>query len=139
MCYNVSTKNIDKRRRLMKITTFNPQIITTNEGPVIDLFEELGFEKHHVKEGIGDLDVNGIRMKSADGFYIDVSVPDAKLDNDMACIRMNVDDFDEAYNILKKYGFKNVYGRNTVETESAKSAVLVYSSGFIINLIQHKK
>ena len=37
----------------MRITAFNPQIVTKDPEPIIKLFEELGFEKRHVKEGIG--------------------------------------------------------------------------------------
>jgi len=33
----------------MKITTFNPSIITKEAEPVIKLFEELGFEQTHNK------------------------------------------------------------------------------------------
>ena len=44
----------------MKITTFNPQIITKDAEPVIKLFEELGFEKRHNPAGIGDLNVEAI-------------------------------------------------------------------------------
>ena len=47
----------------MKITTFNPQIITKNAEPLVKLFEELGFEKRHNPEGIGELNVEGIRLK----------------------------------------------------------------------------
>ena len=31
----------------MKITTFNPQIITNDMEPIVQLFEELGFDKSH--------------------------------------------------------------------------------------------
>jgi len=33
----------------MKITTFNPSIITKDAAPVIALFEELGFQQTHNK------------------------------------------------------------------------------------------
>ena len=118
----------------MKITTFNPQIITKNAEPIIALFKELGFDVRHDQEGIGELNVEGIRMKNPDGFYLDTDLP-----RDMVGIRMNVDDFDEAYQLLLKNGFKNVYGEKTVDTATSKSAVLISSSGFAINLIQHTK
>ena len=41
----------------MKITTFNPQIITKDAEAVAKLFEELGFERRHNPKGIGELDV----------------------------------------------------------------------------------
>ena len=123
----------------MKITSFNPQIFTRNADPIVDLFEELGFEKRHDQAGIGELNVEGIRMKNPDGFYLDISCPDIDLPRDMAGIRMNVDDFDSAYQLLLKNGFKNVYGEKTVDTLTGRSAVLISPSGFAINLIQHKK
>ena len=123
----------------MKITTFNPQIFTKNSDPIIDLFEKLGFKMRHDQEGIGDLNVEGIRMKNPDGFYLDISCPDADLPRDMIGIRMNVDDFDSAYQLLLEHGFRNVYGEKVVDTATSKSAVLISPSGFGINLIQHIK
>ena len=123
----------------MKITTFNPQIVTKDAAPVVKLFEELGFERHHRQEGIGQLDVTGIRMKDPNGFYIDISEVDAPILKDMVAIRMNVDDFDQAYETLIPQGFKNVYGDQKVDTKSARSAMLISESGYAINLIQHIK
>ena len=121
----------------MKITTFNPQIITKDAAPIVQLFEELGFEKRHDQEGIGELNVEGIRMKDANGFYVDVSQPDAPLQRDVAAIRMNVDDFDEGYQLLLSKGFRNYYGDRIVETPTSKSALMIAPSGFSINLIHH--
>ena len=123
----------------MKITTFNPQIITKDAESIVKLFEELGFEKRHNPEGIGELNVKGIRMKDANGFYLDISTPDKELPQDVAVIRMNVDDFEEAYQVLAEKGFKNFYGDKTVEMKSSKSALMISPSGFAINLIQHIK
>lgn len=123
----------------MKITTFNPQIITKNAEPLVKLFEELGFEKRHNKVDIGENNVVGIRMKNADGFALDISQFDSPAPQDIVAIRMNVDNFDEAYNLLTEHGFKNYYGDNTVDTPSSKSAVLFSPSGFGINLVEHIK
>lgn len=123
----------------MKITAFNPQIITKDAEPIIRLFEEMGFEKRHNKTGIGELDVTGIRMKNADGFYLDISQADALPVETLTAIRMNVDDFDEAYQMLISRGFKNFYGDQAVNTESAKSAIMISPSGFVINLVYHIK
>ena len=103
------------------------------------LFEDIGFERSHNPKGIGELDVTGIRMKDANGFYLDISQPDLQLPQDLTMIRMNVDDFDEAYRLLVSRGFKNFYGEKTIETKSAKSAVMISTSGFAINLVQHIK
>ncbi len=78
----------------MKITTFNPLIITRDAEPVIQRFEELGFERHHRKESIGECVFTGIRMKDANGFYLDIMQTDTlPLKQDWMAVRMNVDDF----------------------------------------------
>ena len=124
----------------MKITTFNPQIITKDAEPIKKLFEELGFEQRHNPKGIGELNVTGIRMKDANGFYLDISQPDHfPAPQDLTAIRMNVDNFGEAYELLTAHGFKNFYGDQTVNTQSSESAIMISPSGFVINLIQHIK
>ena len=123
----------------MKITSFNPQIITKDAASIAELFGEMGFEKRHNPKGIGELNVEGIRMKDAGGFYLDISQPDVELPQDVTAIRMNVDDFDAAYQLLLAHGFKNFYGDDTVATKSSKSALMISPSGFAINLIQHIK
>lgn len=124
----------------MKITTFNPQIVTKNAEPLIKLFEELGFERRHKQDGIGDYDVTAIRMKDANGFYVDIAqVENLQGDRDLTLIRMNVDNFDEAYQLLLDRGFKNPRGDHTVQTTTNKSAMLISPSGFAFNLCQHIK
>ncbi|MCR4600289.1 MAG: VOC family protein [Clostridia bacterium] len=123
----------------MKITTFNPHIITKDAESVVKLFEELGFQKRHDRKDIGDYKVEGIRMKDAGGFYVDIAEPEIDLPRDLVAIRMNVDDFDEAYELLKARGFRNFYGDKLIESKSAKSAMMVSESGLGINLIQHIK
>ena len=123
----------------MKITTFNPQIITTDAESAAQFFEELGFEKRHNPTGIGELDVTGIRMEDPNGFHLDISQPDTQLPRDLIAIRMNVDNFEEIYDKLISHGFKNFYGDNIVETGSSKSAIMISPSGYAINLVQHLK
>ena len=123
----------------MQITSFNPQIITRNADPLIEMYGELGFESRHTKEGIGELDVRGIRLKDKNGFFLDISQTEAAPEKDIMAIRMNVDDFDEAFRMLTRRGFKNIYGSRVVENETSRSAVLISPSGFAINLIQHIK
>ena len=123
----------------MKITSFNPQIITKDAEAVAKLFEEMGFEKRHNPKGIGDLDVIGIRMKDANGFYLDISQPDMQMPRDLTAMRMNVDNFAEAFELLTAHGFKNFYGNETVSTKSSESAIMISPSGFVINLVQHIK
>ena len=121
----------------MKITTFNPQIITNNAEQLIELFEALGFESNHKKEAIGEKNVTGIVMKNADGFKLDISQSDVQVPQDMVAIRMNVDDFDEAYDMLTARGFENFYGDKTADTPTSRSAVMRSPSGFSINLVKH--
>ena len=124
----------------MKITTFNPQIITKNAEPVVALFESLGFERRHDKEGIGELNVEGIRMKDANGFYVDISQVEAlPAPQDLMAIRMNVDNFKEAYDMLTARGFKNFYGEKTADTKTSTSAIMISPSGYVINLVEHLK
>ena len=123
----------------MKITTFNPQIITKDAESVKKLFEDLGFEQRHNPKGIGELDVTGIRMKDANGFYLDISHPDVQIPQDLTVIRMNVDNCGEAYELLKSNGFKNFYGDQTVAMKSSESTIMISPSGFAINLVQHIK
>jgi hypothetical protein len=123
----------------MKITTFNPQIITKDSEPIVKLFEELGFEVRHNPSGIGEYNVDAIRMKDANGFYLDISKPEIELPQDVTVIRMNVDDFDKAFEMLTARGFKNYYGDKTVERDSSKSTLLISPSGFAIMLVEHLK
>lgn len=118
----------------MKITTFNPMIISKDAGSIIPLFEELGFEKRHNK--IGE-DFSGNRMKDGNGFHVDIV--EAAVPQDMTTIRMNVDSFDEAYKLLTDHGFKIVQGGKVTDTGSSRSAMMVSPSGFSITVAEHIK
>ena len=80
----------------MKITTFDPIILTNNFDQVVSLFEALGFEKKHAPvTDTGKRDVRSFRMKHPEGYHVDVAdIPD--IERDKTYIRMNVDNFDEA-------------------------------------------
>ena len=123
----------------MRITSFNPQIITNNAEPIVALFHALGFEKRHDQKGIGEQGDEGIRMKDTNGFYLDIAQTYFQIPQDQVVIRMNVDNFDETYKMLTEHGFKNFYGDKAVETKSSKSALMISPSGFAINLVQHIK
>ena len=123
----------------MKITTFNPMILSPKAEDVIKLFEDLGFEKTHAPiVETGKSQVKSTRMKNADGFHIDIA--DVKsMPQDKTIIRMNVDNFDEAYDMLEAKGFTHSGGKKAVETESNKSAMMTSPSGFAFDLCQHIK
>ena len=122
----------------MKITTFNPLIITKDPESAIQLFEALGFERHHTKEGIGDNGVTDVRMKDSNGFYVDV----AQGDGEWTMIRMNVDNFDEAIAFLTDHGFRkprHEQASQTVDTGSSRFTMLVAPSWYIVAVSQHIK
>ncbi len=123
----------------MKITTLNPMIITPKADEVIKVFEALGFEKTHAPVTQTETgDVSSIRMKHPEGYHVDVA--DVKnIPQDITYIRMNVDHFAEAYDLLIAHGFKNTRGDGTINTKTAKAATMVSPSGFTISLIEHMK
>ena len=125
----------------MKITTFNPFISTSKVEETIKLYEELGFERTHRKEGIETAEGENtvIRMKDANGFHLDILKKEEELPRDLVGIRVNVDNFDEAYELLKARGFKNVFGEETVSTSSSKAAMMVSPTGFNICIVKHIK
>lgn len=120
----------------MQITSFNPLIITKNAAETIKLFEELGFEVRHTKTGINDEDITTVTMKNADGFHVSVTQVDS-IPQDICSIRMNVRDFDEAFEFLKARGFKNAQGDRITDTGSSKTTMMVSPSGFTISIIEH--
>ena len=121
----------------MQITTFNPMILSPKADEVIKLFEELGFERRHQVDNVDDKDISSVRMKDANGFYVDVARVES-MPQDMTTMRMNVRDFEEAYEFLKARGFKNARGDDhVVESKSAKSCLMIAPSGFSIQLTQH--
>jgi hypothetical protein len=124
----------------MKITTFDPIIISKDAKANMAFFEALGFEKTHAPVTPTDKgDVQSFRMKNAEGFHVDISQSKRDIEKDEVIIRMNVDDFDEAYEILKKHGFTDYVKNQTIETKSAKSISMISPSGFRIAIVQHIK
>lgn len=125
----------------MKITSFNPLIVTENAEAVIALFEALGFERRHMKTGINDKDISSVRMRytGEDGKTFHVDVTSAPVPQDISTIRMNVDDFDEACEMLAAKGFKNAQGEKITDTGSSRSTMMVSPSGFSISIAQHIK
>jgi len=122
----------------MKITTFNPSIVTKDAEPVIKLFEELGFEEAHNKAEDVDIAFSAHRMKDANGFHVDVvEVP--VIPQTYTNIRINVDNFDEAYEFFMSRGFREARGFAPGKTESSKYAYLVSPTGFIIDICEHTK
>lgn len=122
----------------MKITAFNPLIVSKDAKAITELFEALGFEYRHTKTGINDKDITSFDMKHPDGFRVDVAQVE-QMPQDMTAIRMNVRDFDEAYEFLTAHGFKNSQGDRITDTGSSKATLMVSPSGYAISLAQHIK
>ena len=123
----------------MKITSFNPLIITKDAEATIALFEALGFERRHTKTGINDEDITAVRMRytGEDGRVFHVDVTQAPVPQDITTIRMNIRDFDEAYKLLEEKGFRNAQGDRITNTGSSKSTMMVSPSGFSISISEH--
>ncbi len=122
----------------MKITSFNPLIVTKDSESAIALFEALGFERRHTKEGISENNVTDVRMKDANGFHVDVS----QGTGEWTMIRMNVDNLDEAVAFLEAHGFhkaRHAVANKTIDTGSSKINIMVSPSGFIFSVSQHIK
>ena len=122
----------------MKITSFNPLIVTKDAAPVVALFEALGFEKRHVKESISINNVTDIRMKDSNGFHVDIS----QGTGEWTMIRMNVDNLEEAVKFLESRGFhkaRHEAAHNTIDTGSSRFNIMVSPSGTIFSVSQHIK
>jgi hypothetical protein len=120
----------------MKITSFNPLIVTKDAEPVVKLFEEMGFEKRHSKEGISVNNATEIRMKDANGFHVDVS----QGTGEWSMIRMNVDDLEEAIEFLESRGFhkaRHEVAKDTIDTGSSRFNIMVSPAGTIFAVSQH--
>ncbi len=120
----------------MKITSFNPLILTKKSEEAIELMKNLGFEVRHNIPNPETADITTTDMTDGNGFRIDVTQVD--LPEDRILIRMNVDNFEEAYDFLVSKGFTCPSGR-VLETKSSKSAMMVAPSGYAFDLCQHIK
>lgn len=127
-------------RFAMKITTFDPLIVTPDAEAVKKVFADLGFQVTHAPVTTTEVgDAHIFRMKHEAGYHVDVVSSAREIERDEMQIRMNVDDFEEAYNILTARGYKNTRGDDTIDTKSAKAATMVSPSGFRISLVKHIK
>ena len=102
----------------------------------MNLFRELGFEQAHNKTGNVDVEFSAHRMKNASGFHVDVvEVP--VIPQTYTAIRINVDNYEEAYEFFMSKGFREAKGFSPSTTASSKYAYLVSPSGFIIDVCEH--
>ena len=75
-------------------------------------------------------------MKDANGFHVDIV--NAQVPQDMTSIRMNVDNFDEVYELLTSRGFKGTEAEAR-NTGSSRSSMMISPSGFTITVVEHIK
>ena len=128
-----------RRDTIVRISSFNPHIITNKSKDYIALFKELGFECRHKKTiEVEDGIITSVRMKDSGGFHVDITEIEEEVSGCTA-IRINVDNFDEAYEFLKSRGFKNSKGDMILNTGSSVAALMVSPSGFSILLDHHIK
>ena len=122
----------------MKITTFNPSIITKDAEATIRLFEEMGFQQTHNKAENVDVEFDSHRMKNEGGFHVDVvEVP--VIPQTYTAIRINVDNFEEAYDFFISKGFRESKNFKPSTTASSKYAYLISPTGFIVDICEHIK
>lgn len=124
----------------MNITGFNPQIITKDAEAAIATLEALGFARTHNKTGDDDVVFSSVRMKDANGFHVDVvKAEGVPFERDLTTIRINVDDFDAARELLLSKGYRESKAFGEHETPSSRYAYFVAPSGHIIDVCQHLK
>lgn len=121
----------------MKITAFNPIILSNNAAELIKTFEAIGFEVSHEKTGISEADVKVARMKNENGYHVDVAQID-QIDRDITGIRVNVDDLEEAEKLLATRGFKEVRGTRQ-NTGTSLTVTMMAPTGLGIDLCEHVK
>ena len=122
----------------MKITGFCPIIVTKDQESVVMTFEALGFEKRHTKTDIEGGANAAIAMKDANGNRVVVSNAD-NMPQDMTCIAINVDNFQEAYDFFIGKGFIDPRGGKVTDTSSSKATLLFAPSGFAVSISEHIK
>lgn len=120
----------------MKITNLSPIIVSRDSESIIKLFEDMGFEKRHKKTDIEGGQNTNVNMKDADGHAVDVA-SSVNVPQDLLAIKINVDDFDEAYQFLLDHGFRNSRGDKVTRTSSSEDTYMISPSGFAIVLSQH--
>lgn len=124
---------------IMKTTSFSPLIMTNDSENAKKVFEAFGFTKKHEKKEATENHDSGFRMKDADGHGISIGQVN-QIPRDMMAVQMNVDNFEEAIELLSSFGFKNLRGDGEViNTGSSKSAVMIAPSGFAVNVVYHIK
>ena len=123
----------------MKITSFDPMIVSPKADDIVALFEDLCFEKRHNVQGTNDAVAYAtVRMKHPNGYHVDVT-QSAAVPRDMTAIRMNVDDLEGTIKLLTSHGFMDANGGKVTDLGSSKSVFMMSPSGFAISVVKHVK
>lgn len=120
----------------MTITNFCPLIVTKDAEAAMKVFEALGFERKHTKEGIEEGANTAYVMEDANGFRVHIASSE-HIPQDLTSININVRDFQEAYDYFIEHGFVNPRGDKVTETGSSKATLLFAPSGFAVNISEH--
>jgi hypothetical protein len=109
---------------ILKITSFHPVIMSTKADAIISLFEEMGFERKHFTQ-FGELGTTSAMLEDAKGFCVDVSQVDTlpHENRDLMSIRINVDDYEEAFEFFKAHGFTTPMGDTKINTGTSKGII----------------
>ena len=121
--------NWNMRRNELTITTFNPLIVTAHSDDIIS----------HEKKELDSVSSKLVRMRDANGNHVDIVQQD-QMPRDLTSIRMNVNSFQEAYDLLTAHGFKSNRTDGTIsQDKTAKGIGIVSPSGFMIAVAEHIK
>ena len=122
----------------MKVTGMFPAIVCKNYQDVIEFAESnLGFDIAHKMHAIisDNEDDQVYIMKNESGVRFDIVQFDVEKSMYSTC--MNVDNFDEANELLSERGWNIING--PVIANNAKKALLKSQDGLLLLLIQHYK
>ena len=113
-------------------------IVSQDAESIVQVFEELGFERRHTKNDIENGANTNFNLKDANGNRINIA-SSRKIPKALTALNINVDNFQEAYDFFIAHGFVNPRGDKVTDTDSSKATLLVSPSGFAVNLVEHLK
>ena len=122
----------------MIITGFRPLIVTKEAKALVELFEELGFERKHTKTDVEGGENVTYAMKDANGNCVNIANSN-NMPKDMTAVSINVDNFQEAYDFFIGKGFVDPRGGKVTDTSSSRATLLFAPSGFAVSISEHLK
>lgn len=119
----------------MKITSFNPSIVSTDPEKTIETFKSLGFEQKHHNSEASSKGNSATILESPEGYRIGIYSTEIS-PRSFAAIHMNVDNIDEAVAHFEKLGFVN-RRPNGEGNRSARATMLFAPEGYAIEISEH--